>query len=453
MKRPSLEILEDRTLPSTLSGLAFNDLNHNGTQDSGENSLAGVTVTLTGTDSTNHSVKLQQTTDASGAFSFTGLNAGTYGLSVTSTSGYILGLATPGTDGGSAGLGAVSGISLGSNDSATGYGFGELAKSNGWTATAANFNGTAIPAGSTVWFSSVFKASNLGSGPVTLTFTNQSITFTASGVTQTIAVPDSTITFDPSVTSATTTFDTATNQWVTTLPMHFSGNGFLSGVALPVPGGLPGGIKSATWQGQVLSGTGGVSVNWQWAAAVYTSFSTDYTTVNVKPVDDNHASAIANSDHAGTPETFKTFVIGGATGGGGANYTGSYSATSTVTPAQVLATLSGHVFDDSNNNTGLAGVVLTLTGVNDLGQTVTFTTTTGADGSYSFAGLRPGTYTITQTVPDGYTADATNAGTVNGHTDGTVDSTALTHISAINLTFGNNGINYDFFDGLVAPPK
>lgn len=65
----------------------------------------------------------------------------------------------------------------------------------------------------------------------------------------------------------------------------------------------------------------------QWGASVYTSFDTDYNALGVKPVDDNKASEYKNSDHAGTPENFKPFVTGGATGGGGSNYTGSYSAT------------------------------------------------------------------------------------------------------------------------------
>jgi hypothetical protein len=48
----------------------------------------------------------------------------------------------------------------------------------------------------------------------------------------------------------------------------------------------------------------------------------------VKPVDDTKASAsYQNFDHAGTPESFKPYVIGGAMGGGGSNYTGSYSGT------------------------------------------------------------------------------------------------------------------------------
>jgi hypothetical protein len=60
---------------------------------------------------------------------------------------------------------------------------------------------------------------------------------------------------------------------------------------------------------------------------VYTSFSSNYTALGVKPVDDNSASIYQNADHAGTPENFKPYVIGGARGGGGSNYTGSYSGT------------------------------------------------------------------------------------------------------------------------------
>jgi hypothetical protein len=99
---------------------------------------------------------------------------------------------------------------------------------------------------------------------------------------------------------------------------------------LPVTTALPGGIDDVTWAGQFLSDTPGVSVNWKWAAAVYTTFSTDYNAVGVKPVDDNEASQYQNSDHAGTPEAFKPFVIGGARGGGRLQLTGSYSGTGSV---------------------------------------------------------------------------------------------------------------------------
>jgi hypothetical protein len=107
-----------------------------------------------------------------------------------------------------------------------------------------------------------------------------------------------------------------------------AGNDLMTAVEFKVPsGGLPGGIKDVSFTATFSSYATGLTVNWQWAAAVYTSFDTDYNAVGVKPVDDNKASEYKNSDHAGTPENFKSFVTGGAAGGGGSNYTGSYSAT------------------------------------------------------------------------------------------------------------------------------
>jgi hypothetical protein len=74
-------------------------------------------------------------------------------------------------------------------------------------------------------------------------------------------------------------------------------------------GGLSVGIDNVTWQGTFASTAQGITVNWKWGAAVYTSFSTDYNALGVKPVDDNKASQYRNSDHAGSPENFKSFVI------------------------------------------------------------------------------------------------------------------------------------------------
>jgi hypothetical protein len=319
---------------------------------------------------------------------------------------------------------------------------------SGVSSITSNFNGTAIPAGDTVWFSSVFKINGLGSNPVTLHVTNQTISYAVGGVNETVAVPDSDITLSPTATTATTTFDTATNTWDTTLPFHFSGNAFLGGVALPVPNGLPGGLNPVTWQGQFSSDTAGLTINWQWGAAVYQVFSTDYTLLNVKPVDDNHVSQYQNSDHAGTPEAFKQFVTGGARGGGGSNFTGSYSATASISPTlnvppppTLTSSLSGFALN-MNTHTGFAGVTITLTGTDANGNSVTMVTTTGLDGSYSFNGLAAGTYTLTATIPNGYVDSGDMVGTVNGNTDGI--RTMAGQLGDIVLNSGDNGINYDF---------
>jgi hypothetical protein len=314
-----------------------------------------------------------------------------------------------------------------------------------------NFNGTAIPAGDTVWFSSVGKISGVGSSPVTLHITDQTISFSVNGSPVTVGVPDATIIIGPGATSATTIFDT-TNTWVTSVPAGLSGNTFLAGVAYTPPGGLKGGINPVTWQATFYSDTPGVSVNWQWAAAVYKQFGTDYTTVGVKPVDANNLSTYANSDHAGTPEAFKSYVTGGARGGGGSNFTGSYSATGHVTPgvgeAVQPASLSGTVFLDQNGTeTVLAGVTITLY---DANGNVVATTTTDANGNYSFTGLAPGSYQVFQTVPDSLTAEAATPGTVGGTTDGSAINPTL--IGLVVLNAGDNGVNYNFIDTTTSGP-
>lgn len=210
-----------------------------------------------------------------------------------------------------------------------------LAQSGGGSSTiSGNFNGTDIPAGDWIWFTSVLKVHGLGSQPVTIGFMG-SIEFSVDGTVYVMSVPSALVTFSPFVTVATTVF--TNGQWVTTVPLSgLAGNVFLGGFAVqaPAPNGFPGGIQPVTWQGTFFSVTPGLTVQWQFAAAVYNNslFGENYNQLGVKPVDDNKASIYQNSDHAGTPENFESYVVGGATGGGGSNFTGSYSGTGAVTP-------------------------------------------------------------------------------------------------------------------------
>jgi hypothetical protein len=308
-----------------------------------------------------------------------------------------------------------------------------------------NFNGTAIPAGTTLWLTSAFKVNSPVSSPVTLDFTNDTISFTANGTSYTWTAPNAEITISPTATAATTNFDAASNTWETTLPAHFSGNAFLTGLAVPLPSGLPGGIKNVTWQGDFTSSAPGVSVNWQWAAAVYTQFGSDYNALGVKPVDDNHVSAYQNSDHAGAPEALLAYVIGGATGGGGSNYTGSLSGTAKVVTTAATSSLSGYVYQDINGNGvrdagdgAIGGVIITLTGTDNLGNAVNITVQTDTNGFYSFTNLKAGTYSINETQPGSFAEGTTNVGSQ-------LSGTAYPdQIAAITLNAGVNGINNNF---------
>ena len=182
-----------------------------------------------------------------------------------------------------------------------------------------NFNGTSIGAGNTLWVNSHMKVSGLSTAtPTVINITNVTIAFGG----QTYTMPNATITFSPTAASASTTFDAANNRWTTIVPTGQAGaDPFMTGLGLMLPNGLAGGqnpvVVSATF-----SSSASVSIDWQWSAAVYSQFSDDYNDLGVLSVD--------GGGQSGTPTNFRQFVLGGARGGGGSNFTGSNSATGHV---------------------------------------------------------------------------------------------------------------------------
>jgi hypothetical protein len=193
-----------------------------------------------------------------------------------------------------------------------------------------NFNGTAIPAGRTIWFNSIVKVAGVPPQGCVLRFIRGELLFTANNQNFKLLTQPTKLVFSPAVTSATTVFDVPTQTWITTVPVDYTGNLFLNGLAYQVPANLPGGINPVTFCGVFISTAPGVTFQWKWAAAVYTDFAADENGVCVKPIDGNQDNPFPNSDHAGTPECWKQFVVGGGRGGGGSNFTGSYSGTANV---------------------------------------------------------------------------------------------------------------------------
>ena len=190
------------------------------------------------------------------------------------------------------------------------------------TSNASNFNGTDIADTSFIWFSAHLTSVTGASGPVTIYFKNQFINFTspATSAVYHLAVPDSQLTIDSSFSSASTVF--SGGAWVTDVPSA-SNDPFIGGFTFDVPAGEnPKSTNPVTWTGDFSASQAGISVNWQWAAAVYTSFPNDYNALGVAPID--------GTVQSGTPVNYEGFVTGGARGGGGSNYTGSNSGTVTV---------------------------------------------------------------------------------------------------------------------------
>lgn len=133
-------------LPSTIRGRVIADANGNGRYDAGEKLLSGVTVRL---KDAQGKVLQTTTTDSSGAYAFTGLAPGVYGVEETQPAGYFDGAERVGSVGGSTlAPDSIIDIRLVSGTNATDYDFLEILPSSvrGRVIVDANGNG-AIDAG------------------------------------------------------------------------------------------------------------------------------------------------------------------------------------------------------------------------------------------------------------------------------------------------------------------
>lgn len=108
------------------------------------------------------------------------------------------------------------------------------------------------------------------------------------------------------------------------------------------------------------------------------------------------------------------------------------------------SSLSGTSYEDLDEDgvpdpgeDGIVGVLITLTGTDDGGNAVSISETTGAGGLYSFSQLRPGTYSVTQTHPTGYTDGLDAVGSSGG-------VLANDEVSGINLAVATAASGYDF---------
>ncbi len=114
------------------------------------------------------------------------------------------------------------------------------------------------------------------------------------------------------------------------------------------------------------------------------------------------------------------------------------------------ATIDGLVYVDVGkvghlvqSDPGVNRATVTLTGATLTGQQVTQVTTTGSDGSYSFTGLQPGIYTLSDLpIPATYSAGAATLGSLGG----VVSNGEM----ILALPQGGDAMCYDF--GLVPPP-
>jgi hypothetical protein len=117
-----------------------------------------------------------------------------------------------------------------------------------------------------------------------------------------------------------------------------------------------------------------------------------------------------------------------------------------ILSSQELASLSGFVYCDINNNgildsveVGIGNVNVLLEGSQEGGDAVKLVVTTKSNGEFSFDDLFPGLYSLTETQPIKYVQGKPNAvGSAGGVADGS-DS-----FKSINLLAGIQGASYNF---------
>jgi len=126
----------------------------------------------------------------------------------------------------------------------------------------------------------------------------------------------------------------------------------------------------------------------------------------------------------------------------------------TATPQAADAALTGMVFLDLNTNgvrdpgePGIAGVELSLTGVDVNGVTVRRTASTDDNGVYTFTDLVPGTYTLFENQPADYADGDETVGNVNGEPRG--QRLENDRISQITLGHFETGVDYNFAEVFV----
>ena len=119
----------------------------------------------------------------------------------------------------------------------------------------------------------------------------------------------------------------------------------------------------------------------------------------------------------------------------------------------VGASISGQVYQDVNRDGALNGndlaipnVPVALNGADAFGNAVSRTTATDAAGAYSFAGLLPGNYLVTETQPAGYQQGNNTVGSLGGTVNGDQFNVAVKD--------GDAGVHYDFGETVapVVPP-
>jgi protocatechuate 3,4-dioxygenase beta subunit len=456
------------TPPASISGYVHSDINGCWTPQENQNDppVAGVTIQLL---DINGNVVGTTTTDANGFYRFTGLEPGTYSVKETVPQGWFSGASHVGNDGGtSASDELLSDVPLAGGAVGTYYDFCLTPPASISGYVHSDINGCWTP------------DQNQNDPPVpgvtiTLLDANGNIVGTATtdanGFYQFTGL-------DPGTYSVQETLPqgwfagashvgndggtSASDELLSDVPLGPGANGAYYDFCLTPPATVSGYVHSdinGCWtpdQNQNDPPVAGVTItlldaNGNAVGTTTTDASGFYKFTGIQPgtysvKETVPANWFSGASHVGNDGGTSTSdeLLSDVPLAGGAN--GLYYDFCLTPPA----TVSGYVHSDINgcwtpdqnqNDPPVAGVTISLV---DSNGNVVGTTTTDANGHYQFTGLRPGAYSVQETLPGGWFAGASHVGTLGG------TSTSDELLSNVSLSGGANGQYYDF---CLTPPS
>ncbi|MFM8580792.1 MAG: collagen binding domain-containing protein, partial [Planctomycetaceae bacterium] len=425
-------------LSSSLAGRVFKECDNDGVFNGLNVGLVGVTVTLTGIDDLGQSVSVSTTTDLDGRYSFLNLRPGIYAVTETQPADYLDGIDTAGSAGGSVANDAISSISLGSEIDATGYDFAELGPSSLCGTVYVDLNNNGALDGDEALLAGVVIAltgtDDRGQSVSLAAITDENGHYEFEGLrpgtyTLTQTQPSGYLDGQDSLGEAGGTL--GSDSFTVTLDACTHACDYNFG-ELP-PSSLAGRVFKEcdndgvfNGQNQPLSGvtvtlTGEDDLGNAVSLTATTDTNGRYRFLNLRPgtytvTESQPATYLDGIDTVGSAGgSLANDEISAISLGIGVDATDYDFAE--IGPSSICGTVYVDANDDGVHDadeSGLAGVLITLVGTDDRGQSVSLTATTDTNGHYHFEGLRPGTYSVFETQPNGYVDGKETVGTAGG---------------------------------------
>ncbi len=423
----------------SLGGNVFVDAENNGLFDRQDTPLENVAISLNGTTTKGQNVSVDTVTDSEGSYEFPNLEPGDYSVTETQPLAYGDGIHSAGSDGGDVSVAnVISNIVLDSAFPSTGNNFAEVAAAvEGTIFTDDNNDGVADSGelGIENAYVSLTGTDDFGTPVDLLSVTGPDGFYRFDALlpgnyTVTLTAPEGYLDGIDTAGSAGGDSSTVANE-VSGIDLDPGANatGYLFGVIVPssIGGVVQAGVEvPIEGVAIVLNGTddlgGAVSENALTGVDGRFGFANlrpgNYALTQTQPTGYGDGAEVAGSTggEAAVDDQISGINLGTATDDSGYEFN------------EVTSAVSGEIFHDLDGDgtrtpdeSGISGVPITLTGTDDLGDAVSRSSQSDSDGTFSFAGLLSGSYSVSAAQPPGFADGTETAGSAGGTSNGVND--------------------------------